>query len=276
MRTASESSGTGPGINTESREIWDAKAEFWDERMGEGNAFHLQLVSPSCERLLDVRPGETVLDIACGNGQFSRHMARLGAHVVATDFSLRFLDLARARTTDHAERIEYRQVDATDETQLLALGEGRFDASVCLMALMDMADIEPLLRTLPRLLRPGGRFVFAVPHPCFNSNATRLSLEEEDRGGELVETHAVKVTAYITIPPGKGMGMPGEPLPHYYFHRPLGEIFTACFRHGFVMDGIEEPTFDDSAADTRALSWLAFKDIPPVLAARMVVCPRQQ
>ncbi|HUG14773.1 MAG TPA: class I SAM-dependent methyltransferase [Thermomicrobiales bacterium] len=260
----------GSDLNREAQEIWDAKAEFWDERMGEGNAFHLRLNSPSAERLLPLQPGDTVLDIACGNGQFSRRMAQLGATVVATDFSRRFLELARARTTEHADRVEYRHVDATDESQLLALGEGRFDAAVCLMALMDMADIEPLLRTLPRLLRPAGRFVFVIPHPCFNSNATRLSLEEEDRGGELIATYAVKITGYMTIPPGKAMGMPGEPLPHYYFDRPLSEVFNACFRNGFVLNGIEEPTFDDSVASARPLSWFSFKDIPPVLAARVV------
>lgn len=260
-----------PGdLNRESREIWDAKADFWDERMGEGNAFHLQLVGPSSERLLDIQPGERVLDIACGNGQFSRRMASLGATVVATDFSRRFLELARARTTEHADRIEYRHVDATDEVQLLALGEGRFDAAVCLMALMDIPDIEPLLRALPKLLRPGGRFVFAIPHPCFNSNATRLTLEEEDRGGELVDTYAVKISGYMTIPPGKATGMPGEPHPHYYFDRPISAILNACFRNGFVMTGIEEPTFDGSVSGTRPLSWLSFTNIPPVLAARMV------
>lgn len=262
--------GAPEDLNRESQAIWNSKATFWDERMGEGNGFHLQLVSPSSERLLSIQPGEKLLEIACGNGHFARLMARRGAQVLATDFSQRFLELAQARTTEHAERIEYRLVEATDERQLAALGAGSFDAAVCLMALMDMPDIEPLLHALPTLLRPGGRFVFAIPHPCFNSNATRLSLEEEDRGGELVVTYAVKVTAYSSIAPGKGMGMPGEPLPHYYFHRSLSDVFTACFRNGFVMDGIEEPTFDDTVVSTRPLSWYSFKGIPPVVAARML------
>ncbi len=36
------------------------------------------------------------------------------------------------------------------------------------MALQDMADIRSLLRALPRLLTPAGRFVFSIPHPSFN------------------------------------------------------------------------------------------------------------
>jgi 2-polyprenyl-3-methyl-5-hydroxy-6-metoxy-1,4-benzoquinol methylase len=251
------------------QELWEGKAHFWDTQMGEGNAFHRALVGPVVERLLAPQPGETFLDVACGNGQFARRLAQLGARVVATDFSATFLDRARARTTGHAERIDYRLADATDEAQLLALGIGRFDGAVCNMALMDMTTIAPLLSALTKLLKPGGRFVFAVPHPCFNSNATRLGIEEEDRGGEPHETRSVRVAAYLHIPPGKGMGMPGEPNPHYYFHRPLHELLGACFAAGFALDGLEEPAFVTGEVVNCPLSWLNFPQIPPVLAARL-------
>ena len=255
-------------------EAWEKKAAFWDETMGEGNAFQRVLVGPATERLLLVRPGETVLDVACGNGVFSRRLAELGASVVATDFSERFVELARARTQGavHGASVEYQVADATDEERMLALGEGRFDATVCNMALMDMPAIDPLMGVLRRLLKPGGRFVFSVQHPAFNSNAIRLMLEEEDRGGTLIETYSVKVTGYTNVPPGEGAGMPGEPAPHPYFHRPLSELFGACFGAGFVIDGLEEPTFpkpqEGSRSEARPLAWENFVEIPPVLVAR--------
>jgi len=256
-------------LTRETREIWDRKAEHWDAQMGEGNAFQLGLVGPAAERLLAIRPGETVADIGCGNGVFARRLAQLGAFVVASDFSPRFIERAQARTTEHAERIDYRVVDATDEAQLLALGEGRFDAAVCNMALMDMTTIAPLLRALPRLLKPDGRFVFAVPHPCFNNNDMRMVLEQEERDGVLAERHAVQLSNYLRLPAGKGAGMPGEPAPHYYFHRPLSELFGACFAAGLVMDGMEEPAFGPESSASRPFGWANFRDIPPVLVARL-------
>jgi 2-polyprenyl-3-methyl-5-hydroxy-6-metoxy-1,4-benzoquinol methylase len=255
-------------------EAWEQKAAFWDEMMGEGNAFQRVLIGPASERLLQVRPGEAVLDVACGNGVFSRRLAQLGARVAAIDFSEKFVELARARTgkASYGEAVEYLVTDATDEEQLLALGEGRFDAAVCNMALMDMATIDPLMRALRHLLKPSGRFVFSVQHPAFNSNAVTLVLEEEDREGALVETYSVKVSGYLHVPPGKGAGMPGEPVPHPYFHRPLSELFGACFMAGFVVDGVEEPSFaepeDGSRSATIALTWEDFAGIPPVLVAR--------
>lgn len=266
---------TTRGLTEETRAIWDAKAEFWDERMGEGNQFQRMLVGPATERLLALREGERVLEIACGNGQMARRMAQLGATVVATDFSQRFGELATARTREAglSDRVTFQQADATDEAALLALGEGRYDAVVCNMALMDMTEVEPLFRAVARLLAPDGRFVFTIPHPCYNSNAIRFTLEEEDCGGELVETAAIKVVDYLDIPPGKGAGMPGEPAPHWYFHRPLSILLSSAFNAGLVMDGIEEPAFPPGTTGTtnRALSWSRFTSIPPVLAVRMRV-----
>ncbi len=272
--TSDPSKGELRDLNRETQSIWDENAAFWDEKMGEGSQFQRLLVGPATERLLSLRPGESVLEVACGNGVFARRLAELGAQVLACDFSARLLELARARASRHSERIEYRLVDATDEGQLLALGERRFDAAVCNMALMDMAAIDPLLRALARLLKPGGRFVFTLLHPCFNHSASRLTVEEEDRDGELVNTYAVKVVRYLNIPPTKGLAIVGQPRPHYYFHRPLSALFNACFAAGFALDGIEEPGFDAEAQSERPLSWANFREIPPVLAARMRLMER--
>ncbi|MGH3090440.1 MAG: class I SAM-dependent methyltransferase [Rubrobacteraceae bacterium] len=253
-------------FNREARELWDAKAAYWDENMGEGNLFQRELIGPATERLLEIKSGQKILDIACGNGVTSRRLASLGANVVATDFSEKFLERAKDRTT---ENTEYRLVDATNETELLALGERRYDAAVCNMALMDMATIEPLLRSLTKLLKPEGRFVFSMQHPCFNSNAMTMISEMEDEDGELSTKYSVKLSCYLKAPPGKGAGMPGEPNPHYYFHRPLHELFGACFSAGFVMDGIEEPALEGESENSGALTWRNFTGIPPVLVAGM-------
>ena len=115
--------------------------------------------------------------------------------MVASDGSGAMIERARARgsRSEPDSGIDYRVIDATDRDQLMALGERRFDAAVCSMALMDLATIEPLVSALARLLRPGGRFVFSVSHPCFNTSGTRKAAELEDRDGELVTVRYVKV-----------------------------------------------------------------------------------
>jgi 2-polyprenyl-3-methyl-5-hydroxy-6-metoxy-1,4-benzoquinol methylase len=256
-------------FNKGTQDAWNQNAEFWDEKMGEGNLFQRVLVGPTTERLLELKSGELVLEIACGNGVFARRLAQLGAQVIATDFSENLLDLAQKRTTEHDNRIEYRLIDVTSEEQLLALGERRFNVAVCNMAIMDIATIEPLMSALSRLLKVDGRLIFSVMHPCFNNPKVKLGMEEEDRDGEIITEYFVKSAKYIDIPPQKGLAIIGQPVPHYYFHRPLNVLFNACFRAGFVIDGLEEPTFGPEDYSTRSFSWANFKDIPPVLVVRM-------
>jgi 2-polyprenyl-3-methyl-5-hydroxy-6-metoxy-1,4-benzoquinol methylase len=257
-------------LRTPAVESWEALAGWWSDATGEADAFHRRLVIPATDRLLALRPGERVLDAACGNGGYARHLAAQGAEVVAFDASRAFIELARRRTTECRDRISYHHLDGTDPAALLGLGVSHYDAAVCKMALMDMAVIHPLLSALAQVLKPCGRFVFSVLHPAFNCTGTSMWMEEATtEAGELVVHRGVKVMRYLEPEARRGIGIPGQPHPHHYFHRPLTVLLNACFRFGFVLDGIEEPAFGPGEGGPREFSWERFQGIPPVLVARM-------
>lgn len=128
---------------------WEENAEYWDDYMGEAsNRYHRELIRPYTEELLKVEEGQIVLDIGCGNGNFSRRLAELGASVVAFDFSRKMIERAQIRSINYLHKIEFQVMDATEEKALLELGTERFDRAVANMALMDMAELKPLLNPL--------------------------------------------------------------------------------------------------------------------------------
>ncbi|WP_414623051.1 class I SAM-dependent methyltransferase [Calothrix sp. CCY 0018] len=258
-------------INNQTREAWNATAKVWDERMGdEGNDFYRVLVRPAIEKLLQLKPGQRILDVGCGNGLTTRRLASLGARMLGIDFASEMINNARKRTNYNQELIEYQVLDATDETALLKLCESSFDAAVSAMVLMNMAEIEPLFKALTKLVRPGGCFIFAVMHPCFNSMHTSMAAELIEKENLIYTEYSVKVKAYLKPTKVRGLALENQPQPHTYFHRPLNILLNTAFNAGFVLDGLEEPTFlPELAAENIGIGWSKFSEIPPVIVARL-------
>ncbi|MCR2821048.1 class I SAM-dependent methyltransferase [Lederbergia panacisoli] len=250
-------------LNQESKLMWNKNAEFWDDYMGEeSNRFHREIIRPHTEELLDVQADHTVLDIACGNGNFSRRLAEKAANVVAIDYSSKMIERAKLRS--ELKQIEYKVLDATDFDSLIALGNDRFNSAVANMALMDIVDIQPLLKALFYLLKDNGVFVFSITHPCFQSPNMRKVHEVEDMGGIVESRNSIQIFNYLTPLPYKAIGIKGQPTPHYMFHRPLSYYLNLAFQHHFVLDGIEEPSFQKEN-ETNQFDWY---EIPPAIILR--------
>ena len=253
----------------ETRQVWERIAGWWDNEIGEGNEFQRQLIMPATDRLLRPAAGEMILDAACGNGNYARRLARAGAQVVAFDGSPTFIERARARTCVADGNVQYLVFDATDEAAMTALGAGRFDAAVCSMAMMDLPTISPLLRAMRILLKPAGRFVFSVPHPCFNSSRLRMTAELVEEQGKLSQLFGIQVSDYLQPTAELSTGIINQPEPHTLFHRPIHLLLGECFDAGFMVDGIEEPSFPPGTNARNVFSWAKRPHIPPAMVIRL-------
>jgi SAM-dependent methyltransferase len=144
-----------------SRKTWNELAPAWDERREEIGA----PVAPVRDWLLEhlaPREGETVLDIACGSGELSELVSPLvgdSGHVICTDFAPQMLAAARRRGEERGlANVEYREMDA----EQMDLEDASVDAAMCRFGYMLMSDRVAALRETRRVLRDGGRVVFAV------------------------------------------------------------------------------------------------------------------
>ncbi len=253
----------------EVRRIWNTNAEWWDDRIGDGNQFQLELIEPTTHRLAEIEQGTRVLDVGCGAGRLARQMAQRGAQVTAFDFSDKFIARAQKRTPPEMTNIDYHVIDATDEQAMLALAGQPFDGAVATMCLMDMANVRPLFRALAKMLRPGGWFVFSIIHPCFDAPGGARFAESRECDGRIVVETGVKIGRYLTPTTWKGLGIVGQPEPHYYFHRPLSVLLGMAFECGLLVDALEEPGLKPDADDARYLRRDAAPEIPPLLIVRM-------
>jgi SAM-dependent methyltransferase len=109
--------------------------------------------------------GREVLDLGCGEGYVARQLRRRGARrVFGIDVSTEMIRKAQAAEAEEQLGIFYEVGDACN---LPAIPDASFDrvAAVFLFNYLDRAATTTVMRQVLRVLRPGGRFVFSVPHP---------------------------------------------------------------------------------------------------------------
>ncbi|MEL6428571.1 MAG: class I SAM-dependent methyltransferase [Planctomycetota bacterium] len=104
-----------------------------------------------------------VLDLGCGEGYVARQLGERGARSVhGIDVSAEMVERAKSQAPDH--RFHFESRDATD---LSHLPENGFDLAVAVFMFnyMDTAAMTRVMEEVVRVVEPGGRFVFSVPHP---------------------------------------------------------------------------------------------------------------
>lgn len=254
------------GRDSRDRRLWEELAEDWDAKMGtESNRWHRELVRPTTLRLLAPGPEDFVLDAACGNGNFTRQLAALGARVLAFDYSPRMIGHARERCGESGGRVEFVVADAGDAGELRALARAEpFTKAVSNMAVMDIADIGVFFRGVHGLLAAGGIFVFSTVHPCFQTPGMRKTIEVEDYRPAPKTLSGIVTFEYIEPRAHEVLAFANVDKPIVHFHRPLHLIVRALVDAGFVLDALEEPVFAE-AEDEIGFEWSA---IPPVLIVR--------
>jgi len=162
-----------PDLISDAIDIWDQNAEWWDDKVGDGNEFLKLLIEPLTHELLHIQLGERVLNIACDGGRLAGQLVDQGARVTSIYHSKQFINRERKRSTGYGDELDYKVINAADMDPLLALGEQSFDAAVISMAIMDMAVISTPIRCRRD-------FSNLTDEPCFPS-PTRRSIHPISR-----------------------------------------------------------------------------------------------
>jgi ubiquinone/menaquinone biosynthesis C-methylase UbiE len=142
------------------RQDWESQADKWYQQreamLSASRPVHEWLVNH-----LEPREGQHVLEIAAGPGDTGFLAARRlgGGRLLSTDLASSMVDAARQRGTELGiENVDYRTLDA----QAMDLADATFDGVICRWGFMLMPDPAAALSECRRVLKPGGRLVFAV------------------------------------------------------------------------------------------------------------------
>ncbi len=141
--------------------MWSAVAGSWREHADYVDA-RAATVTAELIRLSAPRPGERVLELACGPGGVGLEVATLvrpGGEVVLSDVAPEMTAIAAARAAARGlANVSTCELDL----EQLEQPDGTFDVVLCREGLMFAADPERAAREIGRVLRPGGRAAVAV------------------------------------------------------------------------------------------------------------------
>ncbi|WP_456824572.1 class I SAM-dependent methyltransferase [Cellulomonas sp. P5_E12] len=210
---------------------WDANAEEYLDEHGSflGPADFCwcpEGVREKDARLLGDLTGARVLEVGAGAAQCARWLVGEGVDVVATDVSAGMLAAGVRYDAEVGRATPLVQADA----RVLPFADASFDvAFTAFGALPFVPDADRVHAEVARVLRPGGRWVFAVTHPV------RWAFPDDPGEAGLTATRS-----YFDRTPYAELGESGRVL-YAEYHRTLGDHVAELVAAGFVLDSLVEP-----------------------------------
>jgi ubiquinone/menaquinone biosynthesis C-methylase UbiE len=208
---------------------WGEVADWYTEHLAQDDTYHAKVVAPNLMRMVAVKQDEVVLDLACGEGYFSRLLRAKGVQTMGVDISPELISAAKKKDAS----IEYHIAPA-ESTGLIAHS---CDAITCVLALQNMERPELTCKEVARLLKPDGRFIAVINHPAFRIPKKSAWGYDEEKSVQyrIIEGYLTPTKTEIVMTPGSR-----KKVVTLSYHRSLQDYFKALRSAGLAVTRLEE------------------------------------
>ena len=190
--------------------------------------------TPAVLKMLGDIKSKNVIDLGCGDGYYSRLLAKRGAKVVGIDFSSQSINLAKNIEEKEKLGIKYFRGDIG---RLLFLKSGYFDIALAEMVFTTIptqTKYRAIVKEVKRILRPGGFLIASKGHPTAfferNNKFYKWWFDKKD------------ITYFDSLSPQRvEMIIAGKTIRFTNFHRTLEDFLWPWLRNGFVVTDVQEP-----------------------------------
>jgi SAM-dependent methyltransferase len=156
-----------------------------------------------------------------------------GLYVTGLDASPALIDLASMRASNKERYV------VGDARKIGGIFHGdTFDHAALVLSIQDLDPLYPVLSGLYKIIRPGGRLVIVMTHPCFRIPKRTMWGFDEELGVQYrrIEGYMTPLSLPIKTHPGKEHDTASTTS----FHRPLHHYLNVLGGHGFGVIGCEE------------------------------------
>lgn len=210
---------------------WGNVAGWYDELLSGDDTYQSKVILPNLLRLVAPR-GKRVIDIACGQGYFSKALTEAGATVLGIDISPNLITIAEKSKSDS---LSFAVSPAHTISQAQS---SSFDVAVIVLALQNIKEMSETLKEAARVLVSSGKLILVLNHPCFRipKESSWGFDEKENVQYRRLDSYNSSSSAEMDMNPGQKT----DKVKTTSFHKPLQDYFKALSSAGFVVTGLEE------------------------------------
>lgn len=240
---------------------WESSHKWYDSIVGEkGHYYHEQVVLPNSIRLLNLKKGDSLLDLGCGQGVLERSLPQ-GTRYVGVDASSSLIQSAKRRSK--------APFYVADITKPLPLKESPFTHSTLILVTQNLEHPDQAFKNAAKYLAPNGKFLIVMNHPCFR--IPRQSSWGVDEPKKLQYRRVDLYMSPLKIPIQTNPGQREQSATTWSFHHPLSYYFQKLSEAGFVIETVEEWISDKkSTGGKSAMENRSRKEFPLFLALSCV------
>ncbi len=213
---------------------WGKVADWYDDLLtNSDNTYQKEVILPNLLRLMSLKKGEKVLDVACGQGFFVREYIKSGASISGTDISEELISIAKEKSPKDIEL----SVAPADK---LPFENSTFDKLSIVLALQNIENTSGAFSEVSRVLKSKGHAYIVLNHPCFRipKKSDWGFDEKKDLQYRRVDAYASDIMTKIEMNPGEK-----DPEKKEYtvtFHKSLQTYFKILQKNGLAVCNIEE------------------------------------
>lgn len=211
---------------------WGKVADWYDEMLEQKeNTYQKNVILPNILRLMNIKKGETILDLACGNGFFTREFLKKEAKVIGVDISPELIEIAKKNSS---AKIDYL-ISPADH--LADVKEKSVDKIAIVLAMQNIENIDGVFKECGRVLKDGGKMFLVMNHPSFRiPKSSSWEFDEKNKVQyRRMDEYMSEFKSKIEMHPGKT-----KSEQTISFHRPLQVYFKALKKNELCVNGLEE------------------------------------
>lgn len=211
---------------------WNEVSSWYDELLKGDDSYQAKVILPNLLRVLDLKKGETVYDLACGQGYFANVFAHNGADVVASDLSKNLIETAKKNAN---QKINF-YISPAHKAQFLK--DNTIDTIVVVLAIQNIENVGEVFAECKRVLKKNGRIVLVLNHPAFRVPQGSDWVFNDGIQSRIVSQYLTPSKIFIDMTPGEKN--PKKKIKTVSFHRSLQDYMKIFSKNGFAITRLEE------------------------------------